>query len=383
MSVKLDMIFKRRRKNKRASEIRKRTYVDNPRYYTQLYATPKKELKVSAVEERKKRTRQKKYKRKVVFSSARDFVKRLFSRQFLLPFFIILLFAVPYVSLRNFDLFVVDSIEVYGNEIVQEEDVLAVVSSYQGSNLFSFSVGSIEEQLELSSVFTKQAYVRKKLPDTLEIEIVERVPQLVLITFEGVFLFDDEYRVIFIFSEDSLQLLPFERSILANNADFEDEYVQERYLLAKEDDAEEEFDWEEVPAEEKQKIVEEISQEVSSQVNEYIFNAKESIPEEYQELSQVIFYEQQSFPLNLDIDSPKLLFSSNLISAIQEDFRVESINWISEYSAEVLLPENKRLIVSRNRELDEQLDDFYLLIEEGAFEQGSVIDVRVPTLLVE
>lgn len=374
-------MFRFRRK-KQTSNFQKRRYVDSPRYYTQLYAASKKP-QINALEERKVRKRKQKYDRKRAVGSLSSLLKGLVSKRALIFGGIVLFITLAYILLRNLNFFLVDNFEVYGNSRLTNEEIVSAVSDFKNENLFSFSVSDVESKLENEFLYVKEVYVRKKLPDTLEIEVIERQPLFVLTSFSGNYVFDKEYKVLSANENEGLALLPFEREVLGGSADPNDNYVKERYLLKINEEELTSSSWDEVALEEKQKLLAEIESEVNAQVQAYINNALEIVAEEYKSLPQVIFYEEQSFPSNTSIDLPKVTFSSEVIQKLLEDFEVRRLTWISDYSVTVSLPEGKSLIISRTRDLSDQLEDFRILVKRGGFENGNTIDVRVSTLSVE
>jgi cell division protein FtsQ len=80
--------------------------------------------------------------------------------------------------------------EVHGNLFLSEGEVRELVGPAQGENLLTLDIEALKTRLR-ASPWVAEAIVTRRLPDTLRIEIHERVP-LALAELDGLYLMDGE-----------------------------------------------------------------------------------------------------------------------------------------------------------------------------------------------
>jgi hypothetical protein len=379
-------LFNYFRKRKNNSAVKRRVYVDNPRYYTQLYASSEfraakytqKDLKVIKKRQRKGRLQK-------IFSGLKSLFLTIFLSKIILmvlPFFFVLGAITVF---KNYDFFSVKNIIIIGNDQIGNEEIFGAIAHYQGRNLFNFSVDEVEVELENSIALVKKAYVRKYLPDKLEVEIVEREPSMIIITLKAMHIIDNDNVVIEQQDVGRFDLISFEQAVIKGEADINDLYVQEQYYLnLNPKEGEDLPTWDKVPAEEKQKIFDRLKSETLSKVESFLSTQTSLVPERYKELPIVFFSTDQKFPLRQKIKDEQIAFSNEaLVKLKNASFRVDRIVWISQFSAEFVLIDDRVLVLSRLRDLEEQIQDLLLLLEKVPFENFTRFDVRVPTIAVE
>jgi cell division protein FtsQ len=82
--------------------------------------------------------------------------------------------------------FVVSSIKVNGLNSFSPEEIIELGGLVKGTNIFQVDISQAEEKIKTNSII-KEVIVKRKLPQTLVINVQERTP-LVLIPVEGGFL---------------------------------------------------------------------------------------------------------------------------------------------------------------------------------------------------
>lgn len=98
-----------------------------------------------------------------------------------------------YRFLRTSPRFAIARFEVRGTTHMAEADVVAVAGVSLGGNIFAIDVESVEQRLERLP-WVRQASVSRQLPDTLELEVVERVA-VAAVNADGLYLVDADGRL--------------------------------------------------------------------------------------------------------------------------------------------------------------------------------------------
>lgn len=93
--------------------------------------------------------------------------------------FIIIVFIVALILILMSDLFNVKNIDVRGNSTLSKEEVISLSGIQKETNIFSISKKKVKEQLK-EEAYIEKSKVSFKLPNTIEIEITERVPKYML-----------------------------------------------------------------------------------------------------------------------------------------------------------------------------------------------------------
>jgi len=84
----------------------------------------------------------------------------------------------------------VDRVDVEGNHFLSEGEVRALLGPAVGENILGLDIEDLKARLR-SSAWVADATVRRTLPNTIRVEIVERVP-LALAEADGLYLMDAE-----------------------------------------------------------------------------------------------------------------------------------------------------------------------------------------------
>ena len=91
----------------------------------------------------------------------------------------------------------VGRVEVHGSRFLSEGEVRELLGPAVGENILSLDIDSLKGRLR-SSPWVADATVRRTLPDTLQVEIQERVP-VALVEADGLYLMDGEGTLIELF----------------------------------------------------------------------------------------------------------------------------------------------------------------------------------------
>lgn len=152
-----------------------------------------------------------------------------------------------------------DKIVVKGNVHYTAEKILQQGGIEKGQNLFRLNkFKSIEKMQQLP--YVKEVTINRKLPNTLEITIIENQPVVWVSTTNGVALLNEEYRV--------LELLEIPADQLPDPAEvvlFEQEKEELKKQEAIKEQLNQKEDQEDLPEEEQEELEEEIEEEVEDE----------------------------------------------------------------------------------------------------------------------
>lgn len=102
-------------------------------------------------------------------------------------------------------LLAVDEVSVVGGKHISEDDVAAAAGLDPSDNLLLLSTGRVAAQVE-ELPWVASAKVDRKLPGTVRVKVVERVPRVVMVTPEARWLLDARGHVLARATEESDQL---------------------------------------------------------------------------------------------------------------------------------------------------------------------------------
>lgn len=95
-----------------------------------------------------------------------------------------------YTELVSAEFLEIRTVDVSGGERVKAEDLISASGIRPGQNILSFSAGNAEVSLRMNP-WVRTARVTRRLPDTVKIDVVERVP-IALVKLDGLFVMDSE-----------------------------------------------------------------------------------------------------------------------------------------------------------------------------------------------
>jgi len=117
----------------------------------------------------------------------------------LLPSLIVVGFKVYNLTL-NSEFFNLRQITILGNHILNRDDIIDNTSLLYGTNIFSIDLATIRAMTK-SSPYIKQLYVRRELPASIIIELVERKPLAIIDHKNSSFLIGEDGMLLEKFTE--------------------------------------------------------------------------------------------------------------------------------------------------------------------------------------
>jgi len=316
------------------------------------------------------------------FSSVKNFIRE--KKAIFIAIFIV--FVVIFVGfflvrfLAASGVFILQEVEVAGNEEIATHDVETVLDPLIGTSLFSFDARDVEALLKEQFSFIKEVYVRKVPPKLLEVEIEERYPLFQLVNLNGVYLVDEEGKFINSHKpETAFELTDAEVLILDGYGNADADYVYAYYLEQKLTQTEfVEVDWPAVPTAEKVNALAQMKDEITARVMERL-NAN---------LTSLVFTEFTDLPIVQSISTEEYVVGDNyseerllLLSEVKNFLATNSITvtkyyWASDFSLEVDVAPGGKLLFSITRNTKVQLDSLLAVWSEIGRESGKIIDLR-------
>lgn len=105
--------------------------------------------------------------------------KKRKKKRYLLKFFIFLLCAAAFIFFLRSEFFNIEKISVNQNSHYTEEQIIELAGVKTGDNLFEFTSRSLKKKLT-ADPYIETVEIKRKLPDTLDITVSERVEQIVI-----------------------------------------------------------------------------------------------------------------------------------------------------------------------------------------------------------
>jgi len=332
-----------------------------------------------------------KYKRKysVVFSFAKSVAG--FLKYLTIPLTILLFIGTLYLAFRT-SYFHIDKITFEGIKEVNTEQLEEVAAKYKEKNIYSVNLTELEREVQNLSVYIKNVYARKILPNKLIVEVDERNPELVIINFSGVYLVDADEFIIAHPMEEAINFTEDEWLVYSTNR-LDASIIKDRIIAnlkeKGEDFEEDDFDYDvEVNETEKQRIQQEIRGEMNQAIKIHFDSLDAAVSQEdFAGLPRVYFYERGEFEEGIQIEASRLNLTSEAISFLDsyEESSVIRAAWLTPFSLYVYTLEGKEFVFGSNRDPDLQLEDLDIILNELKTQKKGFqrIDVRSDIIRVK
>lgn len=316
------------------------------------------------------------------FSNVKNFIRE--KKAIFIAVFIVLVvifigfFLVRFLAASG--VFILQDVEVSGNEEIATEEIDTALSSLIGTSLFSFDARDVESLLKEKFSFIKEVYVRKVPPKLLEVEIEERYPLFQLVNLNGAYLVDEEGKFINTHKPEVVfELTDTEMLILDGYGRPDADYVYAYYLEQKLTQTEfVEVDWPAVPMEEKINTLAQMRDGIATRVMERLnANLSSLVFNEFTDLPIVQSVSTEEYVVGNDYSEERLslligikdFLNNNLITATK-------YYWSSDFSLEVEVAPGGKLLFSITRNTKVQLDSLLAVWSEIGRESGRIIDLR-------
>jgi hypothetical protein len=238
----------------------------------------------------------------------------------------------------------------------------------------------IQGELKAQSIYIKDVYVEKKLPNTLEVRVTERIPEFIVVNLTGSYLIDTEGTIIdwhkefsdHGLSESDIYTLRGYQTIEKNPASSSSTSTDN--MVDAEITQEEQEAIEAAQLEENRELrtrLEADQQLVVSKVRAFWREMIDDNDSFYHNYTLIYSYQETSYTLGSEINQTVHLATREVISADWEYLHPSLYTWESEVKLSVLTAEGTKVFFSMNeenpRDIFAQLEDLKVVLSEGRF----------------
>lgn len=331
-----------------------------------------------------------KFKRRLSFLSPLFTFLNIYKNTILSLFLVILVPVFIYV-LTHTSFFKVESIRFEGVQNIEQSKLVEIGQKYKGQNIYSIDLDQLEKDVAESSVYIKSALAKKILPDKVVIRVEERLPNLAILNFDGVYLVDDEDYVTRHTISQTIGFTEDEWRVYNTN-DLDIKIIEERLVVnLQEEDEEfdkEEFDYSKYDEKAKIAIQGEIRDEMDQTIEAHFNDLEKQVNEsEYASLPRVYFYDRGEYEEGEYIESSHLQVVDKVLGYLNssELYTVTKTIWSTDFTLVVYTLEEKQFVFGINRDIDTQLEDLEIVMNrlDNEGKDFEYIDLRPDTIIVK
>ncbi len=342
------------------------------------YVNMKPRLDNSSILEQAKKRKQKQVIQNRTRAIAPKFEKIPIKRIFIF-FSIFVLFVTLFIFFKSTTIFNVNTVELITDKDENYAPIKSIVDSYIGKNSLFVSSAEIENSIKnkINSVHT--VFVNKTLDGKLRVEVIEDAPVYYQANNTGIYLINQRGEIMEVI-EPSTKLTFSETEVLVrdNKLPIDSDQVRVKYLerFAQEDQSK--VIWKDVSKEEKEQVLSQMKQDLDNKVSDFTNKLSEQLKEDrYKNLIGSYIPNSEGYRVGDNISLDRLNFVSIVLDFFKSKNLVSSkVVWDSDYSLEVFLQDNPRVLLSVKRSYTLQFTDLNTLIYHGQFNGAKVIDVR-------
>ncbi|MBN1331579.1 FtsQ-type POTRA domain-containing protein [Candidatus Dojkabacteria bacterium] len=314
----------------------------------------------------------------------------------------------------NTDYFDVKEIHVIGVEKTDQTKFEEIARNYKGKNIYSVDLNKLEKDVSAVSIYIKDVYAKKYLPDRIEITIKERYPSFVILNYDGIYLVDEEYIVTNIPFKQEIGFSQAELDAYTKN-DIESDIIKEKifakikagelelelqgilaetskFKTGQAEDLEEikieDIDFAKIDQKIKLEELDALKSEINGITAEHFASLEQIVNEsEYAGLRRIYFDKNGNYEEGQVVEEGRLVIYDKVDDyfADNEDLTIAKSTWTSDYTLRVDFLEKKTILFASNREIERQLDDLEVVMEElrSSGKDFKRIDLRTETIGVK
>lgn len=132
--------------------------------------------------------------------------KRIRQRRFFRFILLIAIITFVFIFIFRSDFFLINTINVDGNYIISDEEIINTSRIDIGSHLFNYNKGKVEGRIS-NFPYIKEVNIRRKLPKTVEIQVEEREAYVQFSHLSSYILVDNEGYILEI-KEEEVENIP-------------------------------------------------------------------------------------------------------------------------------------------------------------------------------
>lgn len=323
-------------------------------------------------------------RRKKIRSKTRfTFLKKLFLNKFFLysltVCLLIFFFVYVFPKIDNLPVFKITEFKIYGNESISEEEISLSLQKFEGESMLSVQTEEIEDYIKQSNLYIEEVYVRKSLPGTIEVDIVERYPSLIVIDFSGTYLLDSKFKVISILNKQEFDIANFELDILQDYANLNADFVKERYFASLSEEERADLKWEDVDQDEKIQTIEKIKEDINNRLTTFLSDQTAVIEASaFKDLPVNYFlFTKKGYEIGQYYDRDKISFTENArLEFLNLGFKINDVRWTTEFRLEIKFDDAKKAILTDQDSLQLQIEKMQLLLINGFVGNQREFDLR-------
>lgn len=282
--------------------------------------------------------------------------------------------------LANSDVLVLEEITITGSDQLEEDSIRSKLEPLLGQSLTSINTSHHEWSLMQEFPFLKAVYIRKIIPNKLEVEIVERFPVMVYLNTAGAFTVDGDRVVVnVLMSEEGIQLTKEDLLLLDGYGDINSPKVRDKYLSDIEDEEERtKVDWEEVEEGDKQRAFAALRDDFRAAVDGRFKRYMEAVlAAELTGLPILEAVTNDVFEAGSLFVGNKYDYTLEISDYFEESkFELKRLYWQSDFNISAEIASGAKVIFTTSRPLEEQLQSLGIILEVEDINKVSVIDVR-------
>lgn len=299
------------------------------------------------------------------------------------------LLVIGCIFLFSFIIFIFSQLSYFRiAKIIQTGDQIdaAIVNSLLQQNIFFIRNSTIADQIRMQDSLVQEVFVRKLLPDTLEIEVKKTNIAYLIVGLSGVWEVDTTYSIIQSYGE-GLALSDIEERLKNGTMTIDDSFINETYLSRITDPEERRnVNWAEVPVEQKRAILTELQEQVKTRIADHQANLLQSISDLKISTLPLIYFEIEVPSVNqTEFLAEHLQFSSEILKELQNrKLKIQKTTWITPFTLKISLEDGTVLLfgIMNNRNVMEQITDLDTAIFNSKFVSGKTHDFRTSTYSV-
>ncbi|MBD3280059.1 FtsQ-type POTRA domain-containing protein [Candidatus Dojkabacteria bacterium] len=305
--------------------------------------------------------------------------------------------------------FDVKEIRVTGVEETETSKLEQIAQNYKGKNIYRVDLDELEREISEISIYIKNVYAKKHLPNRIEISIKERYPSYTILNYDGVYLIDEEYIVTNIPIMQEIEFSEAEMNAYRKN-DIESKTIKERLFLKlknNELDVEienvldegveieeeeeiqlEDIDFEKIPEKEKIEELEKLKTDINAIIAEHFSSLEAQVNEsEFAGLRRLYFNKNGNYEEGERAEEDRLKAYDQVYEYFADDegLAILKVVWTSDYTLQISFADDKKILFGTNRGIDQQLQDLEIVLDELQMQGKDFrrIDLRTETIGVK
>lgn len=297
---------------------------------------------------------------------------------------LILFILISFFTSKSFN---IKNFEVYGAEKISKEDIYAKLSTFENRNFFRLSTQSLKETLKTDSIYLKNIYIEKKLPDTVRIYIEERSPKAIMINYQGAFLLDSDGVIIDVLSKtEGLEFTKEEILMRQGYRDYNIEPVKNVIIKDLNEEEKARFDITKFDEKIKETIFNQINADNNKKIEDiFTQNEKAVSTTDFANFDTFFIENNSSYKVGDRFDGTMVNFAIEANNFVKQlDLTPAKIKYLDSFILSIVTLQSKEFVFTVNRPLWKQINEINLITQKYRKDRKDYrkIDVRSEVISV-